>query len=222
MFETFLWQCVNEDKKIFIHQICDGDPHCERESDEDTALCFEGNFNITLGGIYCLVIYLTTGSLIYCIVDIGTKIKNSPPQLSQDGQDKITDHSSPTKEVTSEGEEDKEDKEEDETVNKLDFLFHICKHYCNSVKKIKKLNYDHRRKISDTYGKCHSEGEDVFRFFQCLKCLSVDPTFLKTCQLIVDELYRVEIDYHHCGNNEKALICIKQHLRYGIICIILY
>ena len=159
--------------------------------------------------------YLITGTLIYLIIDTGTHVKDLPPTINQDGQESIADQSIPNKETPL---EEAEKKDEDDMVDKLDFLYNICKHYCNAVKKIKKLNYEHRRNISDTYGKCHTEGENQsFRFFQCLKALSVDPTFLNTCQLVVDEIYRIEIDHHHCGNNEKALLCIKQHLRFDIV-----
>jgi len=178
---------------------------CRDGSDENIALCVEGSlhidgqyvyvFEIALGGIYCIAIYLVTGTLIYMIIDMVIKNKNG---LVANGEV---------------GLEDVENKHEEERGNHLDFLFDICKNYSNSVKKAKKLRNDHKQKIIDAYRKHHSEEQGVCHFFHTLMCLSLDPTFLRACQLMVDEIYRAEIDHHHCGNNERALLCIKQHLR---------
>ena len=153
--------------------------------------------------------------MIYLIIDAGTHINQFVPSKPS-GDENVTlwRKSMNTKDITTNLEEEKENQEEEIMGNQLDFLFDICKHYSNSVKKFSKLKYDHSRKITDFYGKCHSDGKGgIFRFFHCLKSLSLDQTFLNTCQLIVDEIYRTEIDHHHCGNNERALLCMKQHLR---------
>ena len=210
VFDTFRWSCANEDNMIFLHQLCDKRNDCDNGSDERNSLCIEADFDVTLGAIYCVLIYLITGSIIYVIIDTGTQLQIISDPLN-DSQENNKNKS--LNNVEKSCKEEEGNNEEEDMVNKLDFLFDICKHYCNSVKKVKKIKYEHKRKVIDAYGKCHLEGEEVFRFFHCLKCLSLDPTFLKTCQLIVDEIYMAEIDHHHCGNIEKALLCIKQHLR---------
>ena len=217
VFDTFRWDCGGPtNQHIFLHQVCDQHCDCANGADENKSFCHEANFEATLAGIYCTIIYLITGSLIYLIIDAGTHIKDVvPPKPSGDEYVTMWRKSVNNKDPTKNLEEETENTEEEVIGNQLDFLFGICKHYCNSVIKVKKLKYDHLRKITDFYGKCHSDGKGgVFRFFHCLKCLSLDPTFLNTCHLIVDEVYRTEIDHHHCGNNERALLCMKQHLRY--------
>ena len=215
VFDTFVWNCSGNQQQIFLHQVCDKQCDCDNGADESETLCNEANFEITLAGIYCILIYLLTGSLIYVIIDTGTHIKTFKlPKPT--GEENVTmwRKSMTTKDIAANLEEEPENQEEEIMGNQLDFLFDICKHYCNFVQKVSKLKYDHLRKITDFYGKCHADGKGgVFRFFHCLKCLSLDPTFSNTCHLIVDEVYRTEIDHHHCGNNERALLCLKQHLR---------
>ena len=220
-FHTFRWSC-NDDQQIFLHQVCDERCDCINGADEDERFCNEANFEITLAGVFCTIIYLITGSIIYLIIDAGTHIKEFlPPKPTGEENVTLWRKSMTARDLATTLEEEKENEEEEIMGNQLDFLFDICKHYGNIAKKVSKLKYDHLRKITDFYGKCHSDGKGgVFRFFHCLKCLSLDPTFLNACQLIVDEIYRTEIDHHHCGNNERALLCIKQHLRYIRILII--
>ena len=210
VFDTYNWRCYNGDQPILLNQVCDQKLDCKDGSDERVCRGNEVAFDFVALGIYCTLIYLVTGSLIYHIVDFGTRLVPFPNICSANyGIPKSSAFE--TNNASSSNDETKT--KEDEGCNKFSFLIDICKHYCNSEKRITKLKLDHRQRIMVTYSKCHTETDDIYLLFKILKSLSLDPTFVRTCQLMVDEVYKIEVEQHHGNDNEKALNCIQQHIR---------
>ena len=209
VFDTYNWRCYNGDQALLLNQVCDQKSDCKDGSDERVCRGNEVAFDFVILGIYCTLIYLVTGFLIYRIIDFGTRLVPFQNICSVNYGIPIngafeTNIASSSKHETK--------AEEDGNCNKFSFLYDICKHYCNLEKRITKLKLDHRQKNIVIYSKCHGEKDEMYLFFKILKSLSLDPTFVKTCQLVVDEICKIEVEQHHGNDNEKALNCIQQHI----------
>ena len=145
VFDTYNWRCHNDDQPILLNQVCDQKSDCKDGSDERVCRGNEVAFDFVLLGIYCTLIYLVTGSLIYHIIDFGTRLVPFSNICSANYGIPINS-AFETNDASSTNDEPKT--KEDENCNKFSFLFDICKHYCNSEKMITKLKLERQvRKI---------------------------------------------------------------------------